>query len=212
MSKRDSILDSAQALVIREGSSALTLDRIASEAKVSKGGLLYHFATKESLVAALVSRSIEYLEKEIAICKKKSDDGPGANTRALIAAMLEGQWAAKAGLAPHGLDLFATSVAAFSTSPGLIAPLRAAYARWQASVEADGADPVLATIARLAADGLWFTEFLGLSTFGPKQRASIIRQLKALALPKQLRPARPKRNRKRKGSHDIPHERSVRVR
>jgi AcrR family transcriptional regulator len=198
MSKRNSILDSAQALVIREGSSALTLDRIAGEAKVSKGGLLYHFATKENLVAALVSRSIEYLDKEIAICKKRFGDGPGANTQAFIAAMLEGQWAAKAGLAPHGLDLFATSVAAFSTSPDLIAPLRAAYTRWQASVEADRADPTLTTIARLAADGLWFTEFLGLSTFGPKQRARIIKQLKILALSKQHRPAGPNRNRKGK--------------
>lgn len=183
MNKKNSILDCAQALIIREGASALTLDRIAVEAKVSKGGLLYHFATKESLVEALVSRSIEYLEKEIAICKKKFGDTPGANTRALVVAMLEKQWVAKAGLAPHGLDLFATSVAAFATRPDLIAPLREAYARWQAAVEDDGTDPVLATIARLAADGLWFTEFLGLSKFGAKQRKTIIERMKTLAAP-----------------------------
>lgn len=198
VSKRDSILDSAQALVIREGSSALTLDRIAGEANVSKGGLLYHFATKESLVAALVSRTIEYFEKEIATCKKQFGETPGANTLAFAVAILEGQWAAKAGLAPHGLDLFATSVAAISTRPDLIAPLRVAYAKWQAAVENDGTDPVLATIVRLAADGLWFTEFLGLSTFGAKQRKTILERLKTLAVSKPPPLDHQARNRKRK--------------
>lgn len=175
----------------------MTLDRIAGEAKVSKGGLLYHFATKESLVAALVSRSVEYLEKDIELCKKRSGNVPGANTQAFVLAMLEGQWAAKAGLIPHGLDLFATSVAAFATRPDLIAPLRAAYARWQAAVENDGTDPVLATIARLAADGLWFTEFMGLSAFGASQRNAIIKGLQTLAVSKKACPHHRAKNRRR---------------
>jgi AcrR family transcriptional regulator len=182
MNKRDSILDGAQALVVREGSGGFTLDRIAGEAKVSKGGLLYHFATKEELVSALVARTVEYFEKDLALYKRLHGDGPGANTKAFAIATLEGEWAEKAGLLPHGLDLFATMLAVISTSPHLMAPMREAYAKWQHAVENDGTDPILATIVRLAADGLWFTEFLGLSTFTPKKRKQIVEGLKSLAV------------------------------
>jgi AcrR family transcriptional regulator len=181
MNKRDAILDTAQALVLREGSSALTLDRIADEAKVSKGGLLYHFSSKDALVSALVQRTIEYFERDIIVFKRAFGTKPGAYTQAYATATLEGQWAAKAGIAPHGLDLFATIIATIATSPDLIAPLREAYARWQSMVENDGTDAVLATIVRLAADGLWFTELLGLSTFTARRRKAIIEGLKNLA-------------------------------
>ena len=50
-------------LLEREGAGALTLDRIASEAGLSKGGLLYHFSGKEQLVEALVERAVGALSQ-----------------------------------------------------------------------------------------------------------------------------------------------------
>jgi AcrR family transcriptional regulator len=183
VSRRSAILDSAQSIVVREGTGALTLDKIASEAKVSKGGLLYHFSTKEQLVAALVARTIEYFDRDLAHYHKSFEEHPGTHTRAFATATMEGQWAQDAGIAPRGLDLFATVSAAFSTSPELMEPLRNAYERWQNQVEDDGIDPVLATILRLAADGLWFTEMLGLSNFTPEQRQAILGKITHLATP-----------------------------
>ena len=40
---RRRLLDAATAVVRRDGARALTLDAVAAEAGVSKGGLLYHF-------------------------------------------------------------------------------------------------------------------------------------------------------------------------
>ena len=40
---RKRLLDAAAAVVRRDGAGALTLDAVAAEAGVSKGGLLYHF-------------------------------------------------------------------------------------------------------------------------------------------------------------------------
>ena len=42
-SARARLLDAAVAVVRRDGAQALTLDAVAAEAGVSKGGLLYHF-------------------------------------------------------------------------------------------------------------------------------------------------------------------------
>jgi hypothetical protein len=41
----DRVLDAAEAVVVRQGIGNLTLEAVAAEAKISKGGLLYHSAT-----------------------------------------------------------------------------------------------------------------------------------------------------------------------
>ena len=53
------LLDSAQALVMRDGFSATTVDRVIERAGVTKGAFFYHFPTKEALAHALVARWAE---------------------------------------------------------------------------------------------------------------------------------------------------------
>lgn len=54
--KPEKILDAAAAIVRRDGVAKLTLEAAAKEAGVSKGGLLYHFPNKESLIDGMVTR------------------------------------------------------------------------------------------------------------------------------------------------------------
>jgi len=53
---RTKVLDAFEALLIDEGERAATLDATAQAAGVSKGGLLYHFASKEELITGLIDR------------------------------------------------------------------------------------------------------------------------------------------------------------
>ena len=46
--RRSQILDAAEAVVMRDGVRNLTLDAVAQQSSISKGGLLYHFPTKEA--------------------------------------------------------------------------------------------------------------------------------------------------------------------
>jgi AcrR family transcriptional regulator len=50
------ILDAAEELVCTRGIAGFTLDGVAQEAGVSKGGLLYHFRSKDSLISAMQRR------------------------------------------------------------------------------------------------------------------------------------------------------------
>src|SRR5699024_1279794 len=52
-SKREDILEAAKRVVQREGVTALTYESAAAESGLTKGGLLYHFPTREDLLAAL---------------------------------------------------------------------------------------------------------------------------------------------------------------
>ena len=55
-SARDRVLDAYETLLIEAGPAAATLDAVAAGAGVSKGGLLYHFASKDALAAGLLDR------------------------------------------------------------------------------------------------------------------------------------------------------------
>lgn len=183
MSKRDTILTCAEKLILRDGSGGLTLDRIALEAKVSKGGLLYHFPTKEELVSSLVARTIEYFDRDKAHYKAMLGDGPGTSSLAYALASLNGPWAREVGLMTHGLEFIASILASFAMNPKLIIPLQEASRRWQKELDEDGIDPTVAAIIRLAVDGLWFNENFGLSDFSTERREEIIAGLKRLCLP-----------------------------
>ena len=58
-SSRARILDAYQEILIDSGSAAVTLDAVAARAGVSKGGLLYHFGSKEALLDGLLDRLVQ---------------------------------------------------------------------------------------------------------------------------------------------------------
>jgi LPS sulfotransferase NodH len=58
--------------------------------------------------------------------------------------------------------------------------VRARYEGWQERVVADGIDPVDATIVRLASDGLWFAQLLGLGAPQGELRAAVLQRLRDL--------------------------------
>jgi AcrR family transcriptional regulator len=55
-SARERILDSFESILITEGERSATMESVAAAADVSKGGLLYHFRSKEALVDGLAER------------------------------------------------------------------------------------------------------------------------------------------------------------
>lgn len=61
---REHILDTYVDLLIHTGERAATLDAVATAAKVSKGGLLYHFASKKALLEALAERTLTLAEED----------------------------------------------------------------------------------------------------------------------------------------------------
>nr|BFF11770.1 hypothetical protein GCM10025699_30730 [Microbacterium flavescens] len=63
---RDKVLDAFEAILIDEGERSATMDATARAAGVSKGGLLYHFGSKDALEAALLERLHALVEDDVA--------------------------------------------------------------------------------------------------------------------------------------------------
>ena len=60
------LLDAAERLVSEVGAGHLTLEAVARAAGVSKGGLLYHFPSKEALLQAMIDRHLRDIGARIA--------------------------------------------------------------------------------------------------------------------------------------------------
>jgi AcrR family transcriptional regulator len=74
-SARDRILDAYADLLAVEGERYATVDAVAARAGVSKGGLLYHFPSKDRLAAALCDR-LAVLAEQDAEAMRTAPEGP----------------------------------------------------------------------------------------------------------------------------------------
>ncbi|MEV8636344.1 TetR/AcrR family transcriptional regulator [Streptosporangium sp. NPDC051023] len=155
-SSKDRLLDAAAEVLLGEGAESLTLEAVARRAGVSKGGLFYHFPTKQALVAGMVERLVGAFDEALA------DPGtrPGDFLRAYVAATIP-ETPASGGVPADRIT--AALLAGVLVDPGGLAPLRERYAAWQRRLTEDGIDPAVATLVRLAVDGWWAARLLGLA-------------------------------------------------
>ena len=160
------------------GAAGLTLAAVAAEAAFSKGGLLYHFATKEELLMAMVDRLIEVTEERIQ-AHRTTDTEPGSWARGYIRACAVDDVLANDPTGRLGVAL----LAAGATRPDLTEGLRARQATWRERLHEDGIDPANAQIARLATDGLWLSDIFGLAVLSEDERPGVIERLEALTRP-----------------------------
>ena len=70
---QDRILDAAEELVCSRGIVGFTLDGVAQEAGVSKGGLLYHFRSKDSLISGMQRRMVSHMAETLRDAKAGSE-------------------------------------------------------------------------------------------------------------------------------------------
>jgi AcrR family transcriptional regulator len=165
-SKRTQLLDAAIAVIRRDGASSLTLDAVAAEAGVSKGGVLYHFASKRALIDGLVGRWLDDFEAQL-----DGEDLLAAYVRACDLGAAE----------PHQIVTEFGLLAGMIEEPEVLEVARERYGQWMARILADSDDPVDAWLVRLAADGLWYSDLLGIAAPQGADRRLVMERLLALA-------------------------------
>ncbi|MGE0544653.1 MAG: TetR family transcriptional regulator [Dehalococcoidia bacterium] len=167
---RLAILQAADRLVRAEGVAHLTLEAVARAAGVSKGGLLYHFPSKDALIAGMLGRLLDVFEADIER-QRVADTGPvtGRWLRAYVRASFA--------LPDEEIAVGSALLAAVATDPELMLPARRRFEAWQDRAAADGVDPAIATVIRLAADGQWFADLFGLAPPGGQRRRDVLERL-----------------------------------
>ncbi len=147
---RERVLDAYESILVSDGERAATLDAVAKAAGVSKGGLLYHFASKDDLLAGLAARLQELIEIDVERMLQ-APEGPVAyyiRTSVMEDDNLDRSLAATARLAQGG-------------SAAAAEALRRGRQRWADTIRPHVRDEADLDMIMLLSDGLYFNNLLG---------------------------------------------------
>lgn len=170
---RERILDAAEQIVLQRGAAHMTMDAIAARAKVSKGGLIYHFPSQHALLRALLQRFVKRVDVRRQRILQRLPPTIVQKLRAYLLAWLSmGRREQRSAAA-----LLATS----TREPALVAAVRRRHRRVWAELLAGIPLPERAMILALAVEGMWMSELLGVSPLTARQRLRLRAALLRLA-------------------------------
>lgn len=164
-SNRNKILEAAIRVVHRDGVTGITYESVAAEAGLTRGGMLYHFRSREALLLGIH----EHLagQWEALLIKAAGKPAQEASPEERFAAYVKACTLGKSSRVELQLMLEG------ATNPALAAPWEAVIARWLPDISATGEAGAALWVVRLAADGLWAHESLASRPLDPALRARI---------------------------------------
>jgi AcrR family transcriptional regulator len=166
---REKILSVTAKLIAASGPAELTIEKAAQAASLSKGAVLYHFPSKDALVSALITASLEKFDATTTRFVERDATGKGRFTRAYANVLFHPQ--------NNTAEFAAGLLAAVTTNLSLLEPAVSRHADIQRRIEDDGISASLATLIRLAADGLYFTRAFGLAPPSDAQAEGVLKLL-----------------------------------
>ena len=143
---RRALLDAAARSVVAHG-AGVSLDLVAREAGVSKGGLMHHFRSKDELMAALADDLFDQFARAVEDRIDPEDPAPGRRLRAYVRATFDDL--EKTQDAVEQTTLMAT----LSAFPEPARRAQERYRRWNQTLAEDGADPQRILVVLRACDG-----------------------------------------------------------
>ena len=171
---RERVLEAAERVVTEVGAARLTLDAVSHAAGVSKGGLLYHFPSKESLLTALAQRYVDSMQGCINTAKDSINAGDcGRDLKACVLGVL--------GTDPRLKAMGAVLLATAANDLTLLEVIRSRIAEHTQELTQSNVDFARASIVLLAIDGMKMRESLRISAYTAEQREQIVNELLKLA-------------------------------
>lgn len=189
------ILEAAARVVRERGAGALTFDEVVAASGVTRGGITYHFPTKDDLLRALVERDQARWEQLITAHALQCGCPQAGEAIGYIRAATDDD-------VDHR-RFVSGMLGAVAHDPGLLDGCRAMYRTRVVKPRWSDAD-LDALIPLLAADGLFWMEQFGFLDLQPATRRRLVARLEALARsaapPAPPASPTPPSPRKRKGS------------
>lgn len=150
------LLDAAETVAHNRGMQGLTLDAVAAEAEVSKGGLLYHFPSKDALIQAMVKRIAQLAQTLYSEELENEPAGRGRHAHAFLRLLMD-----RNGRFFSHLKRMATPLlVAVAGNPELLDPMRAFFSKVRLGMVEDGLPPERAWLILAAVDGIKFWRIL----------------------------------------------------
>ena len=183
---KDKICDAAIQITVRDGLLAMTLDAVAKEAGISKGGVMYHFPSKDELVRGVLDYFSQQCETML-MRRVVDDPEPRLRwARCLLDCLFpespefdansnDGQMSSEV-LSRFFMAMLTGAV----TCPAAMQPLRQLATRMRNRFMSDPKEGMDQILVWLAIDGLFLWQFMGIIDNDDPMIAQVGKSLRAL--------------------------------
>lgn len=170
MSAKEKILQAYESILINEGEKAATMDSVARAAGVSKGGLLYHFPSKEAMAAGVVERFTALAQQDLELMKNSAE---GASTYYINVSFYEDS--------DFDRSIVAVSRLAQESNRAASAALKESQDAVTRLIEQEVGDSATARAIVLLADGMYYNAaFMGTEGQAENDREILLAAVKKL--------------------------------
>jgi AcrR family transcriptional regulator len=166
---KEKILESANKLIAEKGLNSFTLEEVAKESGISKGGLLYHYSSKDALMKALIETGIEMFEAKVS---ERERALPSDTPNSWFISYIEEQFSTT----KIDTKTMAGIIAAFALNQELLQPVLNNRKDWLKKIN-ESNDPILGLIISLACDGIAFSNLLGIDVYPEKSKEELMERL-----------------------------------
>jgi AcrR family transcriptional regulator len=165
---RQRLLEAALNITRAQGAAGLTLDAVAREAGISKGGLLHHFPNKEALIETLLEQLFTEFEARVNDYARQETAETGRWLRAYVRATFDP--------ASPPIDVWIALLPVIQDER-LLALIRADTEQWRTRLLNDGVPRGRAMVIWQAADAFWIDHVFRLNPTEPAAHAEMMTEL-----------------------------------
>lgn len=176
---REAILDAAQKVAVEKGAGKVSLDSVAKEAGLTKGGVLYNFPSKEALISGMLGRLMNIYTPRITQHSATLNGQANPTLQSVFHVIGE--------LDTMNANIPMAILATAAHNAELLKPLREEkvlrYTQvcQEAALDKNTQAADEATLLWAAAEGLMLLDMLGLLPFDSIQKARLLKNLEAKA-------------------------------
>lgn len=169
---KEKILQAAERIVQQQGAGNLTYDQLVKESGVTRGGITYHFPTKDLLLRALMERDMQQWEAMEKNLRPKLDNADAADLIGCLRAMTR--------TSDEQRRFVAGMMSALTHDQELLEPVRELN-RQRYGMQKGTPREVNIMILELAAAGLFWQDITRCHVMPEAMRKKVIARIEALA-------------------------------
>ncbi|MBE1236356.1 TetR family transcriptional regulator [Phaeovibrio sulfidiphilus] len=163
---RSRIIDAAIRIVRENAPTKLTLDEAARQAGLSKGGVLYHFASKDELIEAMIERLVRDQETRLLQLYEQEPQGPYRWLRAYVRYFFDPG-------SPGSDPASSACLAAMALNPAMLKPVNTMMKLSMKRIMSDAPDRDRAALISMGLDGLFLNQAMGFQLYDDETLARL---------------------------------------
>lgn len=165
-------MKAAMGIAREKGARHLTIDAVTIEAGLSKGGILYHFPSKNALLEGLIGHMVSTMNNRLNTYYEKFQYGPNPTLRALVMVLED--------VLEDRLSVPVALLAAGAEDPDLLKPARTEISRIWQEIQSETTDVPRALVIWSAMEGVHYMDLLGMTPEGRPLLRKCLAQLKIM--------------------------------